>query len=650
MTNRTGDYNAEQIRVLEGLEAVRLRPGMYVGSTGNDGLHHLVKEILDNSVDEALAGHCDHIDIPIAEDGTVAIRDNGRGIPVDPHPETGLSGLETVMTILHAGGKFDGAAYKVSGGLHGVGASVVNALSEQLTAEVRRDGRVHVQQFSKGIPQGPIKRGGRTRETGSTISWRVDRDIFKDVHYNFDRLVATIRQTAYLNKNLELRLESPYHATERNGDVERCFLFDTGIVAMVNNMCQRRTSILREPFYVERQTEHGDIEISFTYHHTEGSADNSTPIERTFANCIGTPEGGMHQTGFRAALTRALNEYATRNNLFKNDKERFEGPDTLGGLVMVLSVKLADPQFEGQTKNKLGNPEIRQAMDNVAYASLRYWLDENPDSARAIMNKCLTNKAAREAARKARDLVMRKSALGANSLPGKLADCQETDASKSELFIVEGESAGGSAKMGRDRAFQAILPLKGKILNVERLTDKPERILDSKEIQALVAAIGSHDSADFELEKMRYHRVIIMTDADVDGSHIRTLLLTYFFRRMPDAITSGRLYIAQPPLYLVSRGRQRAYAYEESEKDVLIDKMSTARSTASLQRYKGLGEMNPEQLWETTMNPESRRMQRVTMDDMAETGNTFDILMGEAVAPRRRFITTNALAVANLDI
>ena len=644
------EYTAEQIQVLKGLEAVRRRPGMYIGSTGSDGLHHMVKEILDNSVDEALAGHCTKIDMTIEENGTVTIRDNGRGIPVDPHPETGLTGLETVMTILHSGGKFDGGAYKVSGGLHGVGASVVNALSEVLDAEIRRDGHVHYQKFRRGMPDGELRQGRRSRETGTAISWRADRKIFPDTRYSFDWITATLQQTAYLNKNLQLNLSSPYHAAERDGDVERTYQFDTGIVAMVESMCHRFTPVIDAPVYVEKRTENADVEVAFTYHQTEGSASNTSPVERSYANCIATPQGGQHLSGFRSALTRAMNDYATRNNLFKGDKERFEGEDTRGGLVLVLSVKLADPQFEGQTKNRLTNADVRNAVEQTAHDAIRNWLEENPRQAKSIMDKCMLNKAAREAAKRARDLATRKSALGAHSLPGKLADCQERNPARSELFIVEGESAGGSAKMGRDRSFQAILPLKGKILNVERFMDKPERILENVEIQTLMAAVGSQDGEDFDASKMRYHRIIIMTDADVDGSHIRTLLLTYFFRRMLEVIQMGMLYIACPPLYKVSRGRNVAYAYSEEEKDALVNKMSTARSTAAVQRYKGLGEMNSEQLWETTMDPSCRRMMQVQMEDIADSGDIFDVLMGERVTPRREFIQTNALSVANLDV
>ena len=644
-------YDSNSIQVLKGLEAVRMRPGMYIGSTGVDGLHHLVKEILDNSVDEALAGHCTNIDVSIDSKGNVAISDNGRGIPVDNHPETGLTGLETVMTTLHAGGKFDNEAYKVSGGLHGVGASVVNALSSKLIAEVRRNGRIHRQTFRKGIAEGELQTQGRTKHTGTTITWQADRSIFDAQHrYEFNHIASMLRQTAYLNKGLQLNLISEYHEAERDGDVERSYLFDTGIASMVRNICRKRTLISQDIFYCERTTDTADVEISFAYHHTEGSGDNLTAEERSYANCILTPEGGSHLSGFRSALTRAVNDYASKHSIFKDPKDSFTGEDVRGGLVAVISVKLGDPQFEGQTKNKLSNPEISSTVQTVADAAIRNWLEEFPDAAKSIMQKCLTSMAAREAARKARDLVMRKNALTFSTLPGKLADCQERDPAKSELYIVEGDSAGGSAKTGRDRKFQAILPLRGKVLNVERIMDKPERILDNKEVQTLAAAIGAHEGQEFDVDKMRYHRVIIMTDADVDGSHIRTLLLTFFHRRMTSIIPSGRLFIACPPLYLVARGRTRAYAFDEAEKDRLVKRMSTARATPHIQRYKGLGEMNPEQLWETTMNPDNRKMLQVTLDDVTEANDTVSMLMGEEVAPRKSFITSNARQVAHLDV
>ena len=628
---------------------------MYIGSTGVDGLHHLIKELLDNAVDEALAGYCDRIDLSISADGAVSVSDNGRGIPIDTHPDTGVSGLETVMTTLHAGGKFDGAAYKVSGGLHGVGASVVNALAMQLHVEVCRDGARYTQDYARGIPTSDLVQHQRVRRQGTTVTYNADPEIFPEITYDFGRLVAQLRQTAYLNKGLEIRLVSEFHQEERNGDIERSFFFDTGVASMVRNINRKRNIVMPDPFYYQRNADDADVEVSFQYHHTDGH-DNLAADERTFANCILTPEGGTHLAGFRAGLTRVLNDYARKQNFFKDAKDSFSGEDTRGGLVAVISVKLGDPQFEGQTKNKLSNPEIRSRVEAATSEGLTRFLEENPTAAKGVLEKVQTNHAAREAARKARDLVLRKNALDGTSLPGKLADCSERDPAKSELYIVEGESAGGSAKMGRDRQFQAILPLKGKILNVERFLDKVERILSHEEIRALISAVGTGEGEAFDLTKLRYHRIIIMTDADVDGSHIRTLILTYFYRRMRQLIEEGYLYIAQPPLYRVQRARSIAYAYSEDEKDALIKKMSTARSEPSVQRYKGLGEMNADQLWETTMDPTARKMLRVTINDLddvdgiSDTDGVFAMLMGEQVAPRKSFIQSHATEVQNLDV
>jgi len=654
-TEDSSEYTSDNIQVLKGLEAVRVRPGMYIGSTGVDGLHHLIKELLDNAVDEALAGYCDRIDLHIAADGAVSVSDNGRGIPVDVHPDTGVSGLETVMTTLHAGGKFDGAAYKVSGGLHGVGASVVNALASELHAEICRDGARYTQDYSRGIPTTELVRHQRIRRQGTVITYYADPEIFPEINYDFGRLVAQLRQTAYLNKGLEIHLVSEFHEAERNGDIERAFFFDSGVASMVRNINRKRNVVMPDPFYYQRNAEDADVEVAFQYHHTDGH-DNLAADERTFANCILTPEGGTHLAGFRSGLTRVLNDYARKQNFFKDAKESFSGEDTRGGLVAVVSVKLGDPQFEGQTKNKLSNPEIRSRVEAATSEGLTRFLEENPTAAKGVLEKVQTNHAAREAARRARDLVLRKNALDGTSLPGKLADCSERDPAKSELYIVEGESAGGSAKMGRDRQFQAILPLKGKILNVERFLDKVERILSHEEIRALISAVGTGEGEAFDISKLRYHRIIIMTDADVDGSHIRTLILTYFYRRMRQLIEDGFLYIAQPPLYRVQRGRNIAYAYSEDEKDALIKKMSTARSEPSVQRYKGLGEMNADQLWETTMDPAARKMLQVTInelddaDGIADTDGVFAMLMGEQVAPRKSFIQSHATEVLNLDV
>lgn len=641
-------YDANSIRVLEGLEAVRTRPGMYIGSTGPDGLHHLVKEILDNSIDEALAGYCTEISVKLDAQGQVTVTDNGRGIPVDRHPETGLTGLETVMTTLHAGGKFSSGAYKVSGGLHGVGASVVNALAASCTAEIHRNGQVHRQTYRRGIPQGEVTVHRRTRRTGTTISWTADSQIFGAENcYDFDRLNELIRQAAYLNKGLTLSLDSAYHAAERQGDTARCYYFETGIASLVKHLTQQHASLWPEPCYFEQQTGTATTEIAFTYCRDTKELDSA---EKGYANCILTPEGGTHIAGFRSALTRAVNEYASQHPV-RGKASSFKGADVRGGIIAVISVKLGEPQFEGQTKNKLSNPEIAGEVSRVAYEQIKRWLESNPAPARSLLEHCQRNRNAREAARRAQEQVLRKNALHGTSLPGKLADCQERDPAKSEIYIVEGDSAGGSAKTGRDRAFQAILPLRGKILNVERRTERDEKkILDNTEIQSIIAALGAGEAPDFNLDRMRYHKVIIMTDADVDGSHIRTLLLTYFYRRMLPVIASGRLYIACPPLYLVSRGRTRHYAYHETEKDAAVAKMSTARGTPHVQRYKGLGEMNPEELWATTMNPAHRQLLQVSMANRAATENTVQVLMGDLVEPRKRFITENALSVARLDI
>ena len=655
MTTAEQSYDAGNIQVLKGLEAVRIRPGMYIGSTGPDGLHHLIKEILDNSVDEALAGHCDEILVSVSAHGLVTVQDNGRGIPVDIHQDTGLSGLETIMTTLHAGGKFDGGAYKVSGGLHGVGASVVNALSAKLTATVCRDGQRWQQTYQKGIPDGPIQNLGGARQKGTTVCWQADPEIFADRHYDFDRIADLLRTTGYLNPGLALYLDSPYHEAERQGDVERGFLFETGIASMVSAICRKSAVVTGDrPFYHQGQRPECEVTLSLAYRDQALEAE-----ERCYANCIRTPEGGARLAGFRTALTQAINDYARKNPSAvpadggkagrSQEFENFTGEDCRTGLVAVISVKLADPQFEGQTKNKLSNPEVQSATQQECRQALTQWLEANPATAKAVLGRARTGQAAREAAKRARDLVTRKNSLDASTLPGKLADCAERDPVKSELYIVEGESAGGSAKMGRDRQFQAILPLKGKILNVERFLGQPERVLASEEIRTIISAIGAGEEPEFNLQRLRYHKIIIMTDADVDGSHIRTLLLTYFQRRMPQLIAGSHLYIACPTLYLVSRGRQKAYAYDDEQKDHLMVRMSTARGQAHLQRYKGLGEMNAEQLWDTTMNPDNRRMMLVSCPDAGEAGDTIRLLMGDEVAPRRTFIQTHALDAKNID-
>ena len=639
----SADYTAQDIQVLEGLEAVRVRPGMYIGTTGLSGLQHLMIEILDNAVDEAMAGYCTRVDMNIAEDGLITISDNGRGIPVDVHPTTGKNALETVMTTLHAGGKFGGGAYKVTGGLHGVGASVVNGLSEFLRAEVRRDGLLFSQEFSRGIPTTALIKEKGTELHGTTISFRPDPEIFGEIDYEFDELTRHFKDIAYLNKGLEICFISHWHYERRNGDIERTYFFDGGIPNLVRNDNRNRRVLQFVPFYYEKTVDETAVEVAVQYN--DGYAESV----HSYANCIKTPDGGTHLTGFRSALTRVINDFARKQGQLKDDQPNLIGDDVREGLAAAISVKLASPQFEGQTKHKLGNPEVRGIVESVVGEGLTRYLEENPTEGRRVVEKCLTSQKAREAAKRARDLVIRKNALDGSSLPGKLADCAERDPGKSELYIVEGESAGGSAKMGRDRHFQAILPLKGKILNVERVLQQPDKILAHEEIRAMVAAVGAGEGEDFDPSKVRYHKVIIMTDADVDGSHIRTLILTFIYRRMRGLIDSGYLYIAQPPLYRIQNGRRIEYAYSEEQKDELLAK-NTSQRNPTLQRYKGLGEMNPEQLWETTMNPDTRHMLVVNVEDDIDAEDAFTTLMGEVVAPRKSFIQTYARSVKNLDV
>ena len=639
----SSDYTAQDIQVLEGLEAVRVRPGMYIGSTGLSGLQHLMIEILDNAVDEAMAGYCTRVELSISKDGLVTVSDNGRGIPIDVHPTTGKSALETVMTTLHAGGKFGGGAYKVTGGLHGVGASVVNGLSEFLRAEVRRDGVLYSQEYARGIPTTELVRETKTGEHGTTVLFRPDPEIFGEIDYEFDELTRHFKEIAYLNKGLEICFISYWHYERRNGDIERTYFFDGGIPNLVRNDNRNRRVLQPIPFYYEKTVDETAVEVAVQYN--DGYAESV----HSYANCINTPDGGTHLTGFRSALTRVINDFARKQGQLKDDQANLIGEDVREGLAAAISVKLTSPQFEGQTKHKLGNPEVRGIVESVVGEGLARYLEENPTEGKRVIEKCLTSQKAREAAKRARDLVIRKNALDGSSLPGKLADCAERDPSKSELYIVEGESAGGSAKMGRDRHFQAILPLKGKILNVERVLQQPDKILGHEEIRAMVAAVGAGEGEDFDPSKVRYHKVIIMTDADVDGSHIRTLILTFFYRRMRGLIDSGYLYIAQPPLYRIQSGRRVDYAYTEEQKDDFLAKNTSQRSP-TLQRYKGLGEMNPEQLWETTMNPDTRHMLVVNVEDDNDAEDAFTTLMGEVVAPRRSFIQTYARSVKNLDV
>ena len=636
-------YSAKDIQVLEGLEAVRVRPGMYIGSTDQRGLHHLIYEILDNCVDEAMAGFCDTVTITISEEGEIALTDNGRGIPVDKHATTGLSALETVMTTLHAGGKFGGGAYKVSGGLHGVGASVVNALSCNVTAEIHREGKVYTQKYNQGISTGKLEVTGTTEIHGTTIKFTPDPEIFPNVDFDFDILTSHFKEIGYLNKGLKIHFTSYWHDKSRKGDIERTYFFDGGIANLVRNMNKNRSYLHEIPFYYQKEVPEAVVEVAVQYNQ------GYTESVYSFANCINTQEGGTHLTGFRLALTRILNDYARKQGFIKEDQPNLIGDDVREGLSAVVSVKLTDPQFEGQTKTKLGNAEIRGAVDTIVSEGLVRYLEETPTDAKKIIEKCLTSQKARDAAKKARELVIRKNALDGSSLPGKLADCAERDPGKSELYIVEGESAGGSAKMGRDRQFQAILPLKGKILNVERVLQQPDKILGHDEIRSMIAAIGAGEGEEFDASKVRYHKVIIMTDADVDGSHIRTLILTFFYRRMLPLIENGFLYIAQPPLYKIQAGSDSRYAYTENEKDSVLENFEGKRGLQT-QRYKGLGEMNPDQLWETTMDPDTRQMLQVNIDDVLQSVEVFTTLMGEAVAPRKGFIQAHARTVKNLDI
>ena len=642
-TTASSEYTSADIQVLEGLEAVRVRPGMYIGSTDQRGLHHLVYEVLDNSVDESMAGFCNKVDISIDRRGQVTIADNGRGIPVDTHPTTGRSALETVMTTLHAGGKFGGGAYKVSGGLHGVGASVVNALSIKMKAQVQRDGHTWTQEYRQGIPDGDLQQGRRTRQHGTTVSFLPDPEIFPRVEYDFDTLVGHFKQIAYLNQGLEINFISRWHEKAREGDIERSYFFDSGIASMVRDINRGRKPVHRTPFRHTGTLEETTVEVALQYN------DGYNEQVFSFANCINTQEGGSHLTGFRTALTRVINDHARKLGLVKEDQPNLAGEDTREGLAAVVSVKLANPQFEGQTKTKLGNAEVASIVQQVAGEGLARFLEDNQTDAKQIIDKCLISQKARAAARRAKEMVQRKNALDGSSLPGKLTDCSERDPAQAEIYIVEGESAGGSAKMGRDPKFQAILPLKGKILNVERVLQQPDKILGHEEIRAIISALGAGEGEDFNPDKVRYRKVIIMTDADVDGSHIRTLMLTFFYRRMRPLIEEGLLYIAQPPLYRIQSGRTTLYAYTEEEKDEKSRQFAGRRNILT-QRYKGLGEMNPEQLWETTMDPDARQMLQVDIQDVIDAENAFTTLMGEAVAPRREFIQSHARNVRNLDV
>jgi DNA gyrase subunit B len=631
-------YDAKDIQVLEGLEAVRRRPGMYVGGTDIKALHHLIYEVVDNSIDEALAGACDRIEVIIHPDSSVSVTDNGRGIPVDLHPHMKKPALEVVMTVLHAGGKFGGGSYKVSGGLHGVGVSAVNALSEWCEVEVRRGGLVHFQRYERGYPSTPVKVIGKSDPnlTGTKTTFKFDPEIFKgEMEYRFDTLVQRFREMAFVTRGVTI-----YFFDERS-DREMTFYFEGGITSFVRYL-NRNREVLHSVVHVEKETD--GITVAAAIQFTDAYAESVY----AFANTINTIDGGTHLTGLRAAVTRTINDYARRAGLLKDADPNFTGDDTREGLTAIISIKHPDPQFESQTKVKLMNPEVQTMAQQVIGDAFSTFLEENPSSAKAIVQKCLTSARARDAARKARDLVIRKSALESLTLPGKLADCSERDPQKTELYIVEGESAGGSAKQGRDRHFQAILPLRGKILNTERA--RLDKILANNEVKSLISALGVGIGENFDLSGLRYGRIIIMTDADVDGSHIRTLLLTFFFRYMQQLIEEGHLYIAQPPLYRLAQKDQVRYLYSESERERAFHAAGPNVEKISLQRYKGLGEMNPDQLWETTMDPKKRTLLLVTIEDAAEADRTFDMLMGSAVPPRRRFIQTHAHEVRNLDV
>src|SRR5579884_189757 len=640
MQQATPSYTAEDIQVLEGLEGVRRRPGMYIGGTDQRGLHQLVREVVDNSVDEALQGACDSIEITLHADGKVTVEDNGRGIPVDIHPKVGRSTLEVVMTRLHAGGKFEKRGYKVSGGLHGVGVSAVCALSSWLQVEVKRNGKKYRQQYAEGKPITEVESVGKATGTGTKTTFQADASIFPDTAFDFDLLVQRLREMAYLNRGLKIRLFE--EATGR----ECSFYFEGGISSFVRHLNKNKQSLIPRPIYLAREFEESSIEVALQY------TDDYTETIFAFANAINTPDGGTHLSGFRSALTRTLNAYARKTGMLKEQDANLTSDDVREGLTAIISAKLTEPQFEAQTKVKLSNPEIRSQTEQTVNEQLSAYLDENPADARRIVEKCITAARAREAARKARDLVIRKTALEGMTLPGKLADCQERDPEKSELYLVEGDSAGGSATQGRDRHFQAILPLKGKILNVEKARE--DKMLAHEEIRAIVTALGAGIGMTMRPEKLRYHRIVIMTDADFDGAHIRTLLLTFFFRHMPQVIDQGYLYIAQPPLYRVTHGKEIHYAYSETEREEMIDRIvkdkKVQRDKVEIQRYKGLGEMNPEQLWETTMNPANRTLLQVTVEDAAQADEVFDTLMGDAVPPRKKFIQTHAKSVKNLDI
>ncbi|MGI6183724.1 MAG: DNA topoisomerase (ATP-hydrolyzing) subunit B [Candidatus Fimadaptatus sp.] len=632
---RPNNYGSEQIQVLEGLEAVRKRPGMYIGSTDERGLHHLVYEIVDNSIDEALAGYCKNINVTIGEDRSIQVEDDGRGFPTDIHPKLGKPAVEVCLTVLHAGGKFGGGGYKVSGGLHGVGASVVNALSDSLRVTVYQHGHVFTQSYVRGKPTGPLTITGDTERTGTTIWFHPDPEIFETLEFDFDTLKQRLREMAFLNKGIRITLKD-----ERDGRSQE-YHYEGGIRSFVEYLNKNKQVMFPAPIYMEGEQDGTQVEVALQWN------DSYNESVYTFANNIHTPEGGTHLAGFRSALTRVVSDYGRKRGIIKEDKDKLSGDDIREGLTAIISVKLEEPQFEGQTKTKLGNSEVRGIVDSLVADRLEIYLEEHPDEAKEVLEKCVQASRAREAARKARELTRRKSALETAALPGKLADCSERDPAKCEIFLVEGDSAGGSAKTGRDRHFQAILPLRGKILNVEKVHDA--RALSNQEIKAMITAFGGGFGKDFDTSKLRYHRIICMTDADVDGSHIRILLLTFFYRYMRPLIEQGHVYIAMPPLYKVTKQKKEYYVYNDAQLNELLDRIGRDPKP-DIQRYKGLGEMSSHQLWETTMDPATRSMYQVQLKDAISADEMFDLLMGDRVEPRRGFIEENAKLVVNLDV
>jgi len=637
--NERSNYEAEHIQVLEGLEAVRKRPGMYIGSTSTDGLHHLVYEVVDNSIDEAMAGYCTEILVEIQPGDVIKVKDNGRGIPVEIHPKVDKPAVEVVLTTLHAGGKFGGEGYKVSGGLHGVGISVVNALTEWLEVEIAwKDGKVYKQKYERGVPQHELQviGSGDRERTGTTIEFKPDPLIFEEIDFEYRILAQRLKELAFLNKGTTIKIKDKRSEDPQEDE----FHFDGGLISFVKYLNQSKKPLYSDPIYIESEGDEGSLEVAIQYHQGYNSSIFS------FANNINTKEGGTHLSGFKSAITRTFNDYARKKDILKDDDDNLKGQDIREGMTAIISVKLGEPQFEGQTKTKLGNSEMRGFVDSAVSSFLKTYLEENPKTAKTIVDKALNAARARKAARKARDLTRRKSALTSTALPGKLADCARRSAEDTEVYIVEGDSAGGSAKQGRDREFQAILPLKGKILNVEK--SRLNKILNNDEIRALITAVGTGVAEEFDLNNLRYDRIIIMTDADVDGAHIRTLLLTFFYRYMRPLLENGHIYIAQPPLYKVKKGRREDYVYNDKALEELLDEIGKDR--VSLQRYKGLGEMNPTQLWDTTMDPDNRILLQVSIEDAIMADETFSILMGDKVAPRRDFIQKHAREVKNLDV